>query len=438
MNDQIFQVNCGFFDSVNSDRLYSANEMNRPYKRIISNGVFATPQGTPSTDLQVVSASNAMNIIVNPGEGLFAGKWFENPATIAITVPNNTSVVPRMDSVIVQIDNRQSGRVGNIVYRQGTASSNPQPPAINTVANVSEYRLANIYVAPNANAINNDAITDCRPSSECGWITSLIQQVDTSVLFEQWQYAYENYYNNSTNEFNEYTEEQREAWEQFLENLTSELTVATNVIMLTNNYVSQGTISNIPIGIPSYNPSTDILMVFVNGLRVTEGLNYTINSNNTSIDLKVALTSGQAVNFLVLKSVIAADIQTTVTMIQDLNNRLSNYMSDTGWITFTLENGATAYNTNLKPQVRSAAGRVYLQGAIKGLTAKNKTICTLPVNLRPSMDYYFTTVAMNNNGQINDTITIKVGSNGYIQIVGASGTIASTDMIPLNTNFILN
>ena len=123
MADQIFNVSCGFFDAVDSDRTYSAEQMNNPYKRLISNGVFATPQGTPSTDLQVVSAGSGMGIIVSVGQGLFADKWFQNEAAISITVPNNTGISPRMDSVIVQVDTRASGRVGNIVYRTGSPAS---------------------------------------------------------------------------------------------------------------------------------------------------------------------------------------------------------------------------------------------------------------------------------------------------------------------------
>ena len=52
MSEQIFNVECGFFHSMNGDREYFATDMNRPYKRVITNGVFATPAGTPSTDLQ--------------------------------------------------------------------------------------------------------------------------------------------------------------------------------------------------------------------------------------------------------------------------------------------------------------------------------------------------------------------------------------------------
>lgn len=194
MAEQKFLISGGFFDSINGDRLYSANEMNRPYRRLIGEGIFATPQGTPSTDLQVLSANDGMNIIVKAGEGLLGGKWFENPSDIAITVPDNTNIVPRMDSVIIQVDNRESVRIPNIIYRTGTASSNPLPPALSPDENIVEKRVANIYVAAGAMKIGQDVISDLRGSEECLWITSLVKQVDTSALFAQWQAAYQAYY----------------------------------------------------------------------------------------------------------------------------------------------------------------------------------------------------------------------------------------------------
>lgn len=322
MADQKFEINCGFFDSINHDRLYSADEMNRPYKRIITNGVFATPQGIPSNDLQVLSAGE-LNIIVKPGDALFADKWFNNPSNIAITIPSNTNIVPRIDSVIAQVDKTMNERKGNIIYRTGEANSNPEAPALSNNSNIVEYRLANIYVEASAVSINQSNITDLRGSEECPWVTSLIQQVDTSELFRQYQAAYKKYFDESTEEFDEYEQMRKDEFDQFLHNLTSQLEVATNLILLTNNYISKEIVTNIPIGIPNFDPSTDVLIVFVNGLRATEGLNYTINENKISIDLKVELLSGQSVNFLVLKSVIAADIQTTITLIQQLNNKIN-------------------------------------------------------------------------------------------------------------------
>lgn len=431
MADQNFNVLAGFFDSVNKDRLYTADQMNRPYKRIISNGVFATPAGTPSTDLQVLSGNDGMNIIVKKGEGLFADKWFENSADLAITVPNNTSITPRRDSVIVQVDKRTSGRIGRIVYRTGEPSSNPMPPNVNTVANVIEYRVANIYVAPGSVFIGQDAIVDLRGSSECPWVTHLIKQVDTSALFAQWEAAYNNYYNKSTSDFEEYEALRQAEFDQFLENLTSELSVATNIIMLNSNYISQSEVTNVPIGIPSYNPTTDVLQVYINGLRVTEGLNYTLNSNNTSIDLTVSITAGQAVNFLVLKSVIAADIQTTVTMIQALDDKVDAFMADSGWLNFTLENGATAYNASLTPAVRKYNNQIFLRGCLKNITTVGTVFATLPVDYRPAMTRYYTIAT----GSV--TITIEIGTNGQLKIANVIGTLTANTLIPIDNQFIL-
>lgn len=434
MADQTFEVTSGFYNAVNNDRLYTADQMNMPYKKLISNGVFATPQGTASTDLQVTSAGNGMNILVAPGNGIFADKWFENDSSIAITVPNNTGVVPRRDSVIAQVDMRQSGRVANIVYRTGTPSSNPLPPDIGTVENVTEYRIANIYVAAGANTINNDAIVDLRGSSECPWITSLIQQVDTSTLWNQYQAAYQAYYDAATTNFEEYTAEQREAWEEFMEQLTSELTVSTSVVMYTSTYTATTSVTNIPINIPSYNSDTDILQVFIDGLI---GIGqYTLNANKTSIDLTSAISAGEKVNFVVFKSLVNGDIDSAVSLMQKIDNNVANFMADSGWINFTLESGGTAYDSTIRPAVRCIGNRVYLRGAIKGITSAGTTICTLPVSYRPAMDHCYISTAISGTSA-QDYVMIRISAtNGTIKLSSISGTISSSAMISIATTFL--
>ena len=190
MAEQKFNIKSGFYNSINQDRLYNAEDMNRPYSRLISEGIFATREGTPSTDFQVLATDNGMNITVKKGEAMLAKKWIENPSDITITVSNNTGIVPRKDSIILQVDKKESGRIANVIYREGTASSNPVPPMISNNEDIVEMRIANIYVVAGVSKIEQLAITDLRGSSECLWITSLIQQVDTSELFRQWQQAY--------------------------------------------------------------------------------------------------------------------------------------------------------------------------------------------------------------------------------------------------------
>lgn len=195
MAEQKFNIKSGFYNSINQDRLYNAEDMNRPYSRLISEGIFATREGTPSTDFQALATDNGMNITVKKGEAILAKKWIESPSDIIITVSNNTGIVPRKDSIILQVDKKESGRIANIIYREGIASSNPVPPTLSGDEDIVEMRIANIYVAAGVNKIEQLAITDLRGSSECLWITSLIQQVDTSELFRQWQQAYENLFN---------------------------------------------------------------------------------------------------------------------------------------------------------------------------------------------------------------------------------------------------
>ena len=317
MADQTFAVHCGFFDAINSDRTYSADEMNRPYKRVISNGVFATPNGTPSTDLQVV-ASSGMNIICKKGEGLFGDKWFENPSGIAITVPSNTGTVPRIDSVIVQVDTRTSGRVGNIVHRTGTPSSSPVPPAINQVEGVKEYRLANIRVNAGVSAITQSMITDRRGSSDCPWVTSLIYQVDTSTLYDQWQAAYA-----------EYFEQEKAVWDAWYAQLTEDLDVSMTLDRHTNTVTTTATTAGtIPIGL-AYNHNTDILEVYINGLRAVEGTHYVVVNDDTSIQVENRLQIGQEVTFVVMRSVISGSATNIMVLLQELESQIAGIAGGT-------------------------------------------------------------------------------------------------------------
>ena len=430
MADQVILASCGFFDSVNGDRLYSADQMNRPYRRLISNGVFATPEGTPSTDLQVVSAFSGMKIIVKAGQGIFADKWFEHSSDVQITVPANANVVPRRDSVIVQIDKRVNGRVGNVIYRTGVASSNPQVPDITKTATLMEYRIANVYVAAGATAINNDAIVDLRGSSECPWVTSLVKQVDTSQLFNQWQAAYENYYNNSTQSFTSWSSQQRQAFADFLEELTEELDVTSSTVAFDSTYTTtEVETALIPIGISTFDKTKDILSVYVNHQRVAPDLDYTIASDSSSITLTSPLSAGQTVSFRVLKSVVNGNVSSAMSEIEGLTERVDAIDGDGGWINFTLESGATAYDTNSTPAVRKFGKQVFIRGAIKGLNTLNSAICTLPPAYVPAKPHYYSAVV----GSV--VCTLKVAST--VTIVAKSGNIGSTDLLPIATSFIL-
>lgn len=399
MADQIFNVDCGFFNAIDNDRTYSADDMNMPYKKFITNGVLYGDDGMPGTELLVVSAGG-MTINVNPGNGLFADKWFENPSTLAITVPDNTDLLTRRDSVIVQVDLRSSGRVGNIVYRTGTPSSPPAPPAINTTANVIEYRLANIDVAPGASAITADEITDTRGMSECPWSTSKVQPLE-------------------------------------------------HVVMLHGYYTTQTETDEITIMIGGYDPDADVLMVYINGIYAELGVRYTIepgeNGEFSKILLTNALPAGQTVNFVVLHSVLASDMKNVKQWIDAVQNNIIGLWSsvfsdvellkrDSGWLNATVASGISGV-TGDAPQYRRMGKNICLRGAVTGATGTGQ-VFDYRSDFSPAKPFTFVTSAYNGTSA-TATVVLQIDTSSDVSIIAVSGTLSSSDIIPIATTYPL-
>lgn len=315
MSEQIEICECGFFNSVDGDRPYNAEQMCSPYNRVISNGVFATPAGTPSTDLQVISTTGK-KIVVSAGAGLFADKWFKNNTNLEFTIDDNVTAYPRIDSIIVRIDKRNIGRTGAIVLVSGQPATSPSAPTLNLDTEVVEYRVANIAVASNFTEITQAQITDLRGSAECPWVTSIIQQVDTSTLYDQWRSAYDQYYESETERFN-----------AFMEMLTEQLAVNFSVVELHHHTTtSADNTTTVAIGIGSYDTNKDLLHVNVNGFDLIEHVDYTIS--NDTILLARPLKAGQLVEFTCLKTVIVGDAETALQAIEAVNARVDDIVLD--------------------------------------------------------------------------------------------------------------
>ena len=160
MSDTLYAVKSGFFDAINHDRLYSADDMNQPYKEILTEGIDAggfevTPQSTPD-----------MTITVAAGHAFLGGKWVDAAAK-TLTVPENTTLYGRIDAVVLRVDINSDVRAANLIYRTGTPADTPEAPALIGTTGIYEVRLANIAVAASATAIAAAQITDKRGGTDC-------------------------------------------------------------------------------------------------------------------------------------------------------------------------------------------------------------------------------------------------------------------------------
>lgn len=419
MADQLFNASSGFWDAQNGDRVYSADDMNKPYKRLVCDGVFATPEGTPSTDFQVTAAAGR-NLTIHAGEGIFAGKWVHSDAQ-AVEAPANNSAYPRIDSVLMQVDTRATGRKAVVVYRTGTAAQSPTPPAINQTTGVAEYRLANITVTAGASVVLQSQISD-RRGIDTPWVSALIQQVDTSTLMEQYTAALQEYMAEQEVQFQNYTAEQRESWEEFVNTLTKDLSVSMNLSEQKEDITTVSEVASIPLPFQEYDPFNDVLQVYINGLLALEGTDYTYS--NGEIVLAENLGTGQTVSFRMFKALIGGNLSDTTTLIERLDNKVDAFMRDSGWQGLTLAAGFSVVDSQT-PSVRKVGGKIYLKGAIKGTWTAGNKVADLPYGFSPAYTYRFT------SSGTSGTIGFKVEDNklyceSKVGAVGSSVTIGLT------------
>lgn len=284
-------ITYGYFNSVDGDRKYNADQMSEYFDGLVSNGVYESVGGA----LQVIAGTD-MSVNVQTGRGIINCKWINNNAILPLTITQAHAMLDRYTAVVMKLD--ITNRLMTITTKDGTAASTPVKPTLQNDATGVELCLAWIYIDAGATTITQDKIEDARPSSDCGWVTGLIEQVDTSTLFLQYQTAYENYYAEMTEEFDEW-----------FSTLTDELNVNTYIKCYKKEFTFSTTGSqSIPLDMTGYNYAfSDIINVYINGLLAKAGTDYVFDSVNLTIT-PTATASGTEVIIEVLKSKIGFEI----------------------------------------------------------------------------------------------------------------------------------
>lgn len=264
----------GFYNSKNvngnDDRVYSAEDVRKPYDTVFTDGVMPSADGTAGETLKV-TASGGMAISINPGNAKLGGAWFENTAKFNITLDVAASTV-RYDCVILRNDDSDDVREPNIYINSLTRI--PTIEDLTRTEKIYEVCLAYIRVPALATSISASDIIDTR---EDGSLCNIMSGVGAMVV------------------------------QTFRNTVYSERNGQTGIT----------------IGIPQYNKSRDTLIVAVEGRVFTEGVNYTIPSN-TYIELAIGLpVVGTRIDFQVLKSVNAAGADSVVQEVLALRQEMT-------------------------------------------------------------------------------------------------------------------
>ncbi len=170
----------GFFNSVNGDRKYKAEDFANYFNKFITNGVFPNP----STNLQVM-AGDGMNVVVKIGSAWINGYVYDNTTDLILPVDPADGVLNRIDRVVLRYDT--INREIKAKIKKGTFASAPVAPSLQRDADAFELALADISIAKGIVSISQAYITDTRLNTGlCGIVNSLIQ-VDTTTLLNQYE-----------------------------------------------------------------------------------------------------------------------------------------------------------------------------------------------------------------------------------------------------------
>lgn len=181
----------GFFNSLNGDRRYDSEQISSIFDGIILDGVFANV----GEQFAVVPGSG-MNVIVKTGRAWFNHTWSLNDTWMTLTIDAPDPLRSRIDSVVLEVNNNTEIRANSIKIVRGTPSSNPEPPIMVHDGLINQYRLANITVDRGATTITTSHIQVTVGMMETPFVTAPIQSVDVSVLFQQWDGQFQEWFEN--------------------------------------------------------------------------------------------------------------------------------------------------------------------------------------------------------------------------------------------------
>ena len=182
-------VTSGFFNSLNHDRRYNAQQMSAIFDGIINDGVFANI-GVAFK----VTADTGVTINIGEGKAWFTSAWVYNDAPLPMTLEGSEVVLDRIDAVVIDVDHNESVRFGSIKVVKGTPSSSPKRPTMVSDKKHSQHPLAYIYRKAGSTTITQANITNMVGTSSCPYITGILQVQNIDNIVAQWNAQWNEWY----------------------------------------------------------------------------------------------------------------------------------------------------------------------------------------------------------------------------------------------------
>ena len=185
------------------DRAESSEMFALIFAKLITNGVLAQPADC----FQVRALGSGMDIEVQPGFGMINGRFAYETAKTTLTLAQAPAQYSRIDRVVLRCNYLE--RLIEIIVKTGTPAFTPAPPELLQPASGDYYELglALITISANQSVLTQSAVTDTRAdSSVCGYVTQLIDHIDTKVFYDQFNSFYAEFVEKSNASYDKFNE----------------------------------------------------------------------------------------------------------------------------------------------------------------------------------------------------------------------------------------
>lgn len=199
-------ITYGFYNSVNHDRVYNANQMSQIFDGIVNDGVYYSGNQAIEGRFAVTPAGG---FVVNVGSGRawFNHTWTFNDGNVPLTIEQPDLAYPRKDLIVIDVNYADNVRANSIVVVTGIPAPNPVDPTLINTAGHAQYPIARISVpqySAEVTEITAAMITSLVGTSACPWVTGLLRTTSIDYLYTQWQAQFEEWFEHLQDELDDH------------------------------------------------------------------------------------------------------------------------------------------------------------------------------------------------------------------------------------------
>ena len=236
----------GFFNSVNGDRLYNADQMSRIFEGLITDGVYESV-----ANKLAVQPNSGMTIQIATGRGWFGRHWVNNDSEYKLTLAQSDVILNRYVAVVIKVDDTDAVRDAVPYLKYSDFATTPVKPTMTRTETVKEYCLAYIYIKAGATAITASDIEDTRQDTNlCGWVTGLIDQITPDTLYTQFTALFNEWFSGLQDLIDENTETM----------LVNALPVSVAVTLSSNSWTLDGGLYKQSVTVTNMNNTKSVVI----------------------------------------------------------------------------------------------------------------------------------------------------------------------------------